>query len=114
MTLSIRTISSLYMPWLGKSFDPVAQTGVNVLLGTKVAIPIDGPVRENVGLLGSPAFLRHLATSSLSRKHLRENPANIQLAQAIALGITPFAAFDILKALVAAVIARPRARSPQG
>jgi N-dimethylarginine dimethylaminohydrolase len=33
-------------------------------------------------LLGSPAFLRHLATSSLSRKHLRENPANIQVAQA--------------------------------
>ena len=33
-------------------------------------------------LLGSPAFLRHLATSSLSRKHLRESPANIQAAQA--------------------------------
>jgi N-dimethylarginine dimethylaminohydrolase len=33
-------------------------------------------------LLGSPAFLRHLATSSLSRKHLRENPSNIQVAQA--------------------------------
>ena len=33
-------------------------------------------------LLGSPAFLRHLATSSLSRKHLRENPCNIQVAQA--------------------------------
>lgn len=33
-------------------------------------------------LLGSPAYLRHMATSSLSRKHLRENPANIQLAQA--------------------------------
>jgi N-dimethylarginine dimethylaminohydrolase len=33
-------------------------------------------------LLGSPAFLRHLATSSLSRKHLRERPANIQAAQA--------------------------------
>lgn len=31
-------------------------------------------------------------------------------AQALALGITPFAAFDILKALVAAVIARPRTR----
>ena len=26
------------------------------LLGTKTMIPIDGPVRENVGLLGSPAF----------------------------------------------------------
>ncbi len=33
-------------------------------------------------LLGSPAFLRHLATSSLSRKHLREGAANIQAAQA--------------------------------
>ncbi|MFN7052526.1 MAG: dimethylarginine dimethylaminohydrolase family protein, partial [Gemmobacter sp.] len=33
-------------------------------------------------LLGSPRFLRHMATSSLSRKHLRENPCNIQVAQA--------------------------------
>jgi len=33
-------------------------------------------------LLGAPVFLRHLATSSLSRKHLRESPANIQVAQA--------------------------------
>lgn len=33
-------------------------------------------------LLGSPAHLKHLATSSLSRKHLRENPCNIQVAQA--------------------------------
>ena len=33
-------------------------------------------------LLGSPAFLRHLPTSSLSRKHLREAPCNIQTAQA--------------------------------
>lgn len=33
-------------------------------------------------LLGSPAYLRHLATSSLSRKYLRENPCNIQVAQA--------------------------------
>ena len=33
-------------------------------------------------LLGSPGALRHLATSSLSRKYLRDNPANIQIAQA--------------------------------
>ena len=33
-------------------------------------------------LLGSPAHLRHLATSSLSRKHLRDAPCNIQVAQA--------------------------------
>ena len=32
-------------------------------------------------LLGSPAHLRHLSTSSLSRKHLREAPCNIQVAQ---------------------------------
>ena len=33
-------------------------------------------------LLGSPAHLFHRATSSLSRKHLREAPCNIQVAQA--------------------------------
>ena len=33
-------------------------------------------------LLGSPAHLKHLATSSLSRKHLREAPCNVQVAQA--------------------------------
>jgi non-ribosomal peptide synthetase-like protein len=32
------------------------KTGANCLLGTKVMVPIDGPVRENVGLLGSPSF----------------------------------------------------------
>ena len=32
------------------------KAGANCLLGTKVMIPIDGPVRENVGLLGSPSF----------------------------------------------------------
>ncbi|MGH1480968.1 MAG: Pls/PosA family non-ribosomal peptide synthetase [Geminicoccales bacterium] len=33
-----------------------SRTGDNCLLGTKVMIPVDGPVRENTGLLGSPAF----------------------------------------------------------
>jgi non-ribosomal peptide synthetase-like protein len=37
-------------------YPPEGRTGVNVLLGTKTMIPVDGPVRENVGLLGSPAF----------------------------------------------------------
>ncbi|RZT85585.1 non-ribosomal peptide synthetase-like protein [Pseudonocardia sediminis] len=32
------------------------RVGNNCLLGTKVMIPIDGPVRKNVGLLGSPCF----------------------------------------------------------
>jgi non-ribosomal peptide synthetase-like protein len=33
-----------------------ARAGDNVLFGTKAMVPIDGAVRENVGLLGSPAF----------------------------------------------------------
>ncbi|WP_409179575.1 Pls/PosA family non-ribosomal peptide synthetase [Amycolatopsis sp. VS8301801F10] len=33
-----------------------ARTGDNCLLATKVLVPLDGPVRENVGLLGSPSF----------------------------------------------------------
>jgi len=37
-------------------YPPNGKTGANVLLGTKTMIPIDGPLRENVGLLGSPAF----------------------------------------------------------
>jgi non-ribosomal peptide synthetase-like protein len=32
------------------------RTGDNCLLGTKVMVPIDGEVREGVGLLGSPSF----------------------------------------------------------
>ncbi|MEU0370178.1 Pls/PosA family non-ribosomal peptide synthetase [Streptomyces sp. NPDC006283] len=32
------------------------RTGDNCLLATKVAIPVDGEIREGVGLLGSPSF----------------------------------------------------------
>lgn len=32
------------------------RTGDNCLLGTKVMVPVDGPVRHDVGLLGSPSF----------------------------------------------------------
>lgn len=38
------------------AFPPQARTGNNVLFATKVMVPIDGPVRENCGLLGSPPF----------------------------------------------------------
>jgi non-ribosomal peptide synthetase-like protein len=33
-----------------------ARTGENALLATMVMVPVDGEVRENVGLLGSPSF----------------------------------------------------------
>jgi non-ribosomal peptide synthetase-like protein len=35
---------------------PGHRVGKNCLLATKVMVPIDGPVRENVGLLGAPPF----------------------------------------------------------
>ena len=35
---------------------PGSKTGENCLLGTKTMVPIDGPIRENTGLLGSPCF----------------------------------------------------------
>ncbi len=35
---------------------PDVRTGDNVMFATKVMAPVDGPVREDVGLLGSPAF----------------------------------------------------------
>ncbi|MCU1652181.1 MAG: non-ribosomal peptide synthetase domain protein [Pseudonocardia sp.] len=38
------------------AFPAQARTGDNVLFATKVLVPIDGPIRENVGLLGSPPF----------------------------------------------------------
>jgi non-ribosomal peptide synthetase-like protein len=38
------------------AFPTGARTGNNVLLATKVQIPLDGEMRENVGLLGSPSF----------------------------------------------------------
>lgn len=37
-------------------YPPDGRTGDNCLLGTKVMVPIEGPLRENVGLLGSPPF----------------------------------------------------------
>ncbi|WP_101632755.1 Pls/PosA family non-ribosomal peptide synthetase [Arthrobacter crystallopoietes] len=59
-----------------------AKTGDNCLLATKVMVPIDGPVRHDVGLLGSPAFeiprsvLRDaLPEEHASRSHFRRDLA---------------------------------------
>jgi diaminobutyrate--2-oxoglutarate aminotransferase len=40
----------------GIAYPPSGRTGDNCLLATKVMIPVSGPVREGVGLLGSPCF----------------------------------------------------------
>jgi non-ribosomal peptide synthetase-like protein len=57
------------------------RTGDNCLLATKVMVPLEGPIREGVGLLGSPAFeiprtvdrdgrFDHLATGDERRRRL--------------------------------------------
>jgi non-ribosomal peptide synthetase-like protein len=38
------------------NYPAAGMTGANCLLATKVMVPTDGPLRENVGLLGSPPF----------------------------------------------------------
>ncbi|MER5216788.1 Pls/PosA family non-ribosomal peptide synthetase [Streptomyces sp. NPDC002838] len=49
------------------------RTGDNCLLATKVMVPLDGEVRENVGLLGSPCFEIPRSVERDSRfDHLRE------------------------------------------
>jgi non-ribosomal peptide synthetase-like protein len=37
-------------------YPPQGRTGDNCLLGTKAMVPLDGEVREDIGLLGSPSF----------------------------------------------------------
>src|SRR5262249_41107676 len=69
-------------------FSAEARTGANCLLGTKVMLPIDGPLRENVGLLGSPCFeiprgvereKRHTARDEKQRRALlrKKNRKNL-------------------------------------
>ena len=64
------------------AFPARARTGDNTLLATKVLVPVDGELRENVGLLGSPSFeiprtverdrrFDHRATGDELRRNLR-------------------------------------------
>ncbi len=59
-----------------------ARTGENCLIATKAMVPLDGPPRANVGLLGSPSFeiprsvtsdprFDHLSTGEEFRRRLR-------------------------------------------
>ena len=57
----------------GIAYPPRGRTGDNCLLATKVMVPISGKVRENVGLLGSPAFeIPRSVERDSSFDHLRQ------------------------------------------
>jgi non-ribosomal peptide synthetase-like protein len=52
------------------------RTGDNVLLGTKAMIPLDGKIREGVGLLGSPSFeIPRTVERDTQFDHLRKGEA---------------------------------------
>lgn len=74
--------NAIFYPWRSR-------TGDNCLLATKVMVPVDGPVRENTGLLGSPPLeiprsvdrdrqFDHLRTEEELRRRLpRKNRHNL-------------------------------------
>src|SRR6266542_3658350 len=52
------------------------RTGDNVLLGTKVLVPLDGKIREGVGLLGAPCFeIPRTVERDMRFDHLRTGEA---------------------------------------
>src|SRR5437762_2618885 len=52
------------------------RTGDNVLLGTKVLVPLDGKIREGVGLLGAPCFeIPRTVERDMRFDHLRQGEA---------------------------------------
>ncbi|GAA3771888.1 Pls/PosA family non-ribosomal peptide synthetase [Streptomyces chiangmaiensis] len=102
------------------------RTGDNCLLATKVMVPLDGAIRENVGLLGSPSFqiprtvLRdsrfdHLKDGEIFRHRLAAKTKHNALTMGVHLfsrwlyffcvTVLASAAVDLYHALGAAVIA---------
>ncbi|MFC5800122.1 Pls/PosA family non-ribosomal peptide synthetase [Streptomyces formicae] len=107
-------------------YPPRARTGDNCLLATKVMVPIEGPVREGVGLLGSPSFeiprtvlrdsrLDHFARGDeLCRRLAAKNKHNASTAglfllmrwvHFFVLTLIAMAAFDLYHALGPVVFA---------
>ena len=68
---------------------PQGRTGDNCLLATKVMVPIDGEVREGVGLLGSPSFEIPRRSSATARfDHLSDAATSCAAASPPRTGTT--------------------------
>jgi non-ribosomal peptide synthetase-like protein len=89
------------------------RTGDNCLLATKVAVPIEGKVREGVGLLGSPAFeiprsvqrdiAHELGSHDELRRRLRLKNRHNLVSLGLALLVRWFHVFALLLLGVAAM-----------
>ena len=64
------------------SFPAAARTGENCLFATKAMVPIGGPVRSDVGLLGSPCF--EIPRSVLRDKRFEEISGGEELGRRLA------------------------------
>jgi non-ribosomal peptide synthetase-like protein len=91
-----------------------AKVGDNCLLATKVAIPLDGEVREGVGLLGSPCFeiprsvardsrFDHLATGEEFRRRLARKTRYDARSMGVFLGVRWLHGFLLLALSLTAV-----------
>jgi non-ribosomal peptide synthetase-like protein len=75
-------------------FPARAKTGENCLLATKVMIPIDGPVRENTGLLGSPCFeIPRLVERDRALARLTEEAISAGIAKKNKVNLVTIAAY---------------------
>jgi non-ribosomal peptide synthetase-like protein len=67
----------------GIAYPPGGRTGDNCLLGTKVMIPLSGPVRQGVGLLGSPCFeIPRSVSRDRQFDELNRGPVKLRLLRA--------------------------------
>ena len=99
-----------------------ARTGDNCLLATKVLVPIDGEVREGVGLLGSPSFeiprtverdtkFAHLASGEERRRRLAAKNRHNLVTLGLHLLARWFHAF-VLTVVLASVVSLQRPFGP--
>jgi non-ribosomal peptide synthetase-like protein len=115
----------------GVTYPAGGRTGDDCLLGTKVMVPLDGPVREGVGLLGAPCFeiprsverdsqFDHLRTGEALRRGLAaKNRYNLRTMGLFlftrwisvflfsVLYLAAFALYDVLPHAVVAVFLAP-------
>jgi non-ribosomal peptide synthetase-like protein len=99
-------------------FPTGARVGENVLVATKALVPIDGPLRENVGLLGSPAFeipranerdleISKIDDETLKRQLRKKNRYNFVTGLLFLLN-TGFLAFSVFFPMLTALLYFPQ------
>jgi non-ribosomal peptide synthetase-like protein len=101
------------------AYPPQGRTGDNCLLATKVMVPTGGPIREGLGLLGSPSFeiprsverdsrFDHLKNGNELRRRLRAKNTYNLATMWLALLVRSVHLFGIMVLVMAAAALYPR------